>query len=97
MRNDIVYVDLAFIDLGDFAEVNSLYAELFAPGERPARTVYQEYKLPFGGKVKVQLLRRRDNIALSGSRVSFVAAHAGGDHALTTNSVIMPVARCGMW
>ena len=53
-RTDIVYVDLAFIDLADLTEVNSLYAELFALEERPARTVYQAAKLPFGGKVKVQ-------------------------------------------
>ena len=56
MRTDIVYVDLAFIDLEDLAEVNSLYAELFAPGERPARTVYQASKLPFGGRVKVHVV-----------------------------------------
>ena len=53
-RSDIVYVDLAFTDLADLKDVNSLYAELFPPGERPARTVYQAAKLPLGGKVKVQ-------------------------------------------
>jgi 2-iminobutanoate/2-iminopropanoate deaminase len=53
-RHDIVYVDLAFVDLDDLPDVNSLYGELFAVGARPARTVYQAAKLPFGGKVKVQ-------------------------------------------
>jgi 2-iminobutanoate/2-iminopropanoate deaminase len=58
-RYDIVYVDLAFIDLADLAEVNALYAELFEPGKRPARTVYQAAKLPFGGRVKVQAIAAR--------------------------------------
>ena len=30
-------------------------------------------------------------------RIAFTAARANQGHALTTNSVIMPVARCGMW
>jgi len=53
-REDIVYVDIAFIDLADVAEVNALVAELFPAGQRPARTIYQAAKLPFGGKIKVQ-------------------------------------------
>jgi 2-iminobutanoate/2-iminopropanoate deaminase len=53
-RSDIVYVDLAFIDLSDVAEVNGLFAELFPAGQRPARTIYQAAKLPFGGRIKVQ-------------------------------------------
>src|ERR1700741_2382205 len=31
---DLVFVDLAFVDIGDAAEVNELYAELFAAGQR---------------------------------------------------------------
>ncbi len=58
-RQDIVYVDLAFIDLADVPEVNALYAEVFATGQRPARTIYQAAKLPFGGKVKVQAIAAR--------------------------------------
>lgn len=58
-KKDIVYVDLAFIDLADVKEVNSLYGELFPEGQRPARTVYQAAKLPFGGKVKVQAVAAR--------------------------------------
>ncbi len=58
-RQDIVYVDLAFIDLADVPEVNTLYADLFAMGQRPARTIYQAAKLPFGGKVKVQAIAAR--------------------------------------
>jgi 2-iminobutanoate/2-iminopropanoate deaminase len=58
-RDDIVYVDLAFIDLADVPEVNALFATLFAEGRRPARTVYQAAKLPFGGRVKVQAVAAR--------------------------------------
>lgn len=58
-RDEIVYVDLAFQDLDDLAAVNELYASLFAEGRRPARTVYQAARLPFGGKVKVQAIAAR--------------------------------------
>lgn len=59
LRTDIVYIDLAFIDLADLAEVNALCQELFAENKRPARTIYQAAKLPFGGKVKVQAIAAR--------------------------------------
>jgi 2-iminobutanoate/2-iminopropanoate deaminase len=39
-KNDVVFVDIAFIDLADVSEINELFAELFSEGERPARTVY---------------------------------------------------------
>jgi len=55
-RTEIVYVDLAFADLDDLPEVNALYETLFEPGRRPARTIYQAARLPFGGKVKVQAI-----------------------------------------
>jgi 2-iminobutanoate/2-iminopropanoate deaminase len=58
-RDDIVYVDIAFIDLADVPAVNTLYGELFPSGRRPARTIYQAAKLPFGGKVKVQAVAAR--------------------------------------
>jgi 2-iminobutanoate/2-iminopropanoate deaminase len=58
-RSDIVYVDLAFIDLADVTEVNGLYRELFPEGQRPARTIYQAAKLPFGGRIKVQAVAAR--------------------------------------
>jgi 2-iminobutanoate/2-iminopropanoate deaminase len=58
-RSDIVYVDLAFTDLSDLREVNDLYASLFPEGMRPARTVYQAARLPFGGRVKVQVVAAR--------------------------------------
>jgi 2-iminobutanoate/2-iminopropanoate deaminase len=51
--NDIVFVDLAFINLGDVHEINILYDSLFPEGKKPARTVYQAAALPYGGKIKV--------------------------------------------
>jgi len=57
---DIVYVDIAFLDLADLAAVNAVYAGLFMAGRRPARTVYQAAALPYGGRVKVQAVAVRD-------------------------------------
>ena len=51
--SDLAFVDIAFVDLADAPEVNQLYAELFAAGVRPARTIYQAAALPFGGRIKV--------------------------------------------
>lgn len=60
---DIVYVDIAFVDLADVPAVNALYASLFPEGRRPARTIYQAAALPFGGRVKVQAVAVRDRVA----------------------------------
>jgi 2-iminobutanoate/2-iminopropanoate deaminase len=59
-EGDIVYIDIAFTDLSDLAEVNALYAELFRDGKRPARTVYQAAALPYGGRVKVMGVAIKD-------------------------------------
>ena len=45
-RDDVVYVDIAFLDLADLGAVNALFGELFPEGRRPARTVYQVAALP---------------------------------------------------
>jgi reactive intermediate/imine deaminase len=58
-REDIVYVDVAFIDLADLPEVNALFGELFPEGRRPARTVYQAAALPYSGRVKIQAIAVR--------------------------------------
>lgn len=50
---EMVFVDIAFTNLADLAEVNAVFATLFPEGQRPARTVYQVAALPFGGRVKV--------------------------------------------
>jgi 2-iminobutanoate/2-iminopropanoate deaminase len=56
---EIVYVDIAFIDLADVPEVNALWADLFAEGRRPARMIYQAAALPFGARIKVQAIAAR--------------------------------------
>lgn len=58
---EIVYVDLAFLDLDDLPAVNALYAELFTEDRRPARTAYQAAALPYGGRVKVQVVAVRED------------------------------------
>ncbi len=52
-REDVVFVDIAFDDLNDLAEVNDLFMELFPENQRPARTIYQAEMLPYGGKIKI--------------------------------------------
>lgn len=59
-RHEIVFVDIAFIDLADLPAVNALWAELFPEGRRPARTVYQAAALPYDGRVKVQAVAVRE-------------------------------------
>ena len=62
-KDDIVYIDVAFLDLDDLTQVNSLFAELFPEGRRPARTVYQAAALPYSGRVKVQAIAvRQDSV-----------------------------------
>jgi 2-iminobutanoate/2-iminopropanoate deaminase len=60
-KEDIVYVDVAFLDLADLGPVNALFGDLFPEGRRPARTVYQAAALPYGGKVKVQAVAIRQS------------------------------------
>ncbi len=58
--SDIVFVDLAFINLGDVHEINVLYDGLFPENRKPARTVYQAAALPYGGKIKVTAVAIKD-------------------------------------
>ena len=57
---DLVFVDIALTDLNELPQVNEVYAALFEPHRRPARTVYQAAALPFGGKVKVMGVAVKD-------------------------------------
>lgn len=59
-RDELVYIDLAFVDLADVPVVNELFAELFPEDKRPARTIYQAAGLPYGGRVKVQAVAVRE-------------------------------------
>ena len=52
-RSDLVFIDVAFIDLRDVSLVNQLFMEYFEENKYPARTIYQAAALPYGGKVKV--------------------------------------------
>lgn len=60
---ELVFVDIALIDLADIGVVNEVYGELFAAGRRPARTVYQAAGLPYGGRVKVMGICVRERAA----------------------------------
>ena len=56
MKEDIVFIDLAFIDLKDAAEINQFYDSLFEAGRKPARTIYQVAALPLDGRIKVMAI-----------------------------------------
>lgn len=60
---DLVFVDVAFIDINEVSAINALYAELFPAGRRPARTVYQAAALPYGARIKVMGVAVRDDAA----------------------------------
>jgi 2-iminobutanoate/2-iminopropanoate deaminase len=50
---DIVFIDIAFVNLDDLPQINDLYIALFPENRRPARTVYEVNRLSFGGKIKI--------------------------------------------
>ncbi len=52
-KEDTVFIDIAFSDLENLSEINQLFISLFPENKRPARTVYEVQKLPFGGKIKI--------------------------------------------
>lgn len=51
---DLVYVDVALLDIADMPVVNEVWTARFPGHESPARTIYQAAALPYGGRVKVQ-------------------------------------------
>ena len=61
-KEELAFVDIAFVDLAEAPEVNTLFAELFPAGKRPARTMYQVAALPFGGRVKVMGIAAKERI-----------------------------------
>lgn len=52
-KDDVVFIDIAFDNLADLPEINTLFIALFPEGKRPARTIYQAEALPFNGKIKI--------------------------------------------
>lgn len=61
-KDEVVFVDIAFADLAELDEVNTLFADLFPEGKRPARTIYQTAALPFGSKIKVMGTAVKDEL-----------------------------------
>ena len=51
--DEIVFIDIAFINLNDLEFVNPYFDGLFETGKKPARTIYQAAALPAGAKIKI--------------------------------------------
>lgn len=51
--DEVVFVDIAFIDLKDLDYVNPYFDNLFQKDKKPARTIYQAAALPMNAKIKV--------------------------------------------
>ena len=49
----VVRTTVFLADLGDFAKVNALYAEVFGQGVAPARACVQVAALPLGARVEI--------------------------------------------
>ena len=56
--DDVLKTTVFLTNLGEFAEVNKLYAEYFAPNF-PARTCVEVSKLPMGLSIEVECIARR--------------------------------------
>jgi 2-iminobutanoate/2-iminopropanoate deaminase len=52
-KEQVVFVDIAFLDLQDLSAITPLYDGFFEQGRKPARTIYQAAALPMGVKIKV--------------------------------------------
>ena len=55
--NDVLKTTVYLTDIGEFAEVNKLYAEAFAPNY-PARTCVEVSKLPMGLSIEIECIVR---------------------------------------
>jgi 2-iminobutanoate/2-iminopropanoate deaminase len=54
--DEIVFVDIAFLDLKDLEFVNPYFDSLFEAGRKPARTIYQAAALPMNARIKVMAI-----------------------------------------
>lgn len=52
---DVVKTTVFMTDLGEFAEMNTVYAKYF-PTEPPARSTFQVAGLPAGAKVEIECI-----------------------------------------
>jgi len=59
-KDEIVFVDIAFLDLKDLPDINRLCDELFDRNRRPARTIYQAADLPLHARVKILAVAIKD-------------------------------------
>ena len=55
--DDVLKTTVFLKDLGDFAEVNKMYAEYFAPNY-PARSCVEVSKLPMGLNIEIECIAR---------------------------------------
>ena len=56
--NDVLKTTVYLTDIGEFGEVNRLYAEYFGP-DYPARTCVEVSRLPLGLSIEVECIARR--------------------------------------
>ena len=56
--NDVLKTTVYLTDIGEFGEVNRLYAEYFGP-DYPARTCVEVSHLPLGLSIEVECIARR--------------------------------------
>ena len=56
--SDVVKTTVLLTDIGDFAEVNAVYAGFF-PQDPPARSCFAVAALPLGGKVEIEVICRK--------------------------------------
>ena len=54
---DVVRTTIYLVDLGEFAEVNALYAEAFG-SHKPARATVEVSALPLGARVEIDCIAR---------------------------------------
>ena len=59
---DILKVNIYLADMGDFVEVNALYAEWLG-GHRPARATVAVSALPLGARIEMDLVARDPDAA----------------------------------
>lgn len=55
--SNVVKTTVFLADLGDFAEMNRVYAERFG-AHRPARSTVQVAKLPAGARIEIEVIAR---------------------------------------
>ncbi len=56
--DDVLKTTVYLTDIGEFAEVNKLYAEVFAPNY-PARTCVEVSRLPMGLSIEIECIVRK--------------------------------------